>query len=142
MKQLIQSLILFIVALVLAGVAFPFGILFVLYRTLFHFTKSTPIGYLSYVGFSLAVAIDVVGNVICGPLFNFILLKKVNGSNIYFGNISHTVSLIIGLNYRMCQLSKIGMLLYKVIEKLDPGHFENCIKDYQDPTIRTYKYFY
>lgn len=142
MKQLIQSLILLIVALVLAGAAFPFGILFALYRTIFHFKKAEPIGYLSYVGFSLSVAIDVIGNVICGPLFNFILLKKVNGSNIYFGNISHTVSLIIGLNYRMRQLSKTGMLLYDVIEKLDKGHFENCITDYQDTTIRTYKYFY
>jgi len=140
MKQLIQSTVLFILATLLAALMFPVGVLFCLYRTLFHFKKSTPIGYLAYVEFSLAVAIDTVGNVVCGPLFNVLFIEP--WSEDYFGSIEHTVSLIIGYNKRKNRLKFLGEVLYAIIEKLDPGHFENCIKSFEDKELRTSKYFY
>ena len=140
MKQLLQSIVLFVLAVLLAILMFPIGILFCLYRTVFYFKKSTPIGYLAYVGFSLSVAIDTVGNVVCGPLFNILFIEPWSG--IYFGSIEHTVSLIIGYNKRKNYLTFWGEVLYAIIEKLDPGHFENCIKSFEDKELRTYKYFY
>jgi hypothetical protein len=142
-KKLIKlglSIILFIVALILASITIPLSILFVLYRTFLYYKRSTPIGYLTYVFYALSVAIDVIGNVIAGPLFNFILLKKE--SRIYFGNIYHTISLILDANFRKNHLNKKGLLLYNVIEFFDPGHFDGVKKSYEDTTLKTIKYFY
>jgi hypothetical protein len=140
MKKLLQSIVLFVTAVLLSALMFPVGILFCLYRTVFYFKKSTPVGYLAYVWFALAVAIDTIGNVVCGPLFNVLFIEP--WSKIYFGSIEHTVSLIIGYNKRNNHLKFWGKVLYVIIEKLDPGHFENCIRSFEDKELRTSKYFY
>lgn len=139
-KKLGSSILLFIVAAILSIICLPLGILFVIYRTIFHYRKSTPIGFITYVFFAFAAVFDFIGCVICGPLFNLWFIKKE--SNIYFGNIFHTISLIMAFNYRKGWLTKDAMLLYNIIEKIDPGHFETTIQNYEDTTLKTFKYFY
>lgn len=58
---------------------------------------------------AMATAIDKYGNVVCAPMFNDLLVRR--GSNNYFGNISQTISIVLGLNYLTGTLSPTGLFI-------------------------------
>ena len=68
-----------------------------------------------------AIAIDQYGNYSFRSIFNKVLIQE-NGYQ--FGNFSETVSEVLYVNFKMNKLSKRGLQLYKIIEKIDPKHFD------------------
>jgi len=67
----------------------------------------------------IALTIDILGNVVGGPLFNRVLLKTTAYP---FGSISDTISYVIAYNKHYGKLSKVGTLVGNILDFLDPGH--------------------
>ena len=69
-----------------------------------------------------AVAIDRFGNSQYRSLFNTWFVKE-NGYK--HGNINETISSVLGKNQRDDTLTKFGMLITKIIDRMDENH---CLK--------------
>ncbi len=66
----------------------------------------------------IAISIDILGNVIGGPLFNKILQR--NGY--LFGSTTETISYAVAVNKKNNTLTKAGILLGNILDTIDPGH--------------------
>ena len=64
----------------------------------------------------------LVGTVVCKDLFN-IALKNKGGYQ--FGKEGETLSSVLGKNQRNGTLTKVGLTLVFVLDKIDPNH---CLK--------------
>lgn len=71
-----------------------------------------------------AIAIDVTGNVSLGPLLNLIAIKK---DGYKFGNRKETISSALGKNKKMNTLTKFGLYLSNLLDRIDPNHVLNSI---------------
>ena len=140
MKKLVIGYLLLLVARILALILFPIGRLYVIYRTIFYYKKSTPIGYFAYSAMAKAYAIDCKANVICGPLFNAWFITKE--STDFFGNIDHSISLILGYNGRKGTLSTWGWNLYYLLNMIDTNHCEKVVDNYENRKFETTNYFH
>lgn len=81
---------------------------------------------------SIAIAIDIVGNVVLGPLFNVWFIKR---SGYKYGNPLDTISIATAVNYKRGTLIRPGQRFMFFIEFFDPGHTE---KSYKSWFKRTY----
>jgi hypothetical protein len=71
----------------------------------------------------IAISYDQLGNVLGGPLFNKLLRKK-RGKK--FGNPDETISHILGRNKATNGLTKLGKLIAKTLNKIEPNHVEKA----------------
>jgi len=109
----VQGFILFLVAVVMSFILLPFLFL----SSLFLCNVND---YL----FMIALSIDQLGNVIGGPLFNYILIKE----NIYeFGDPDDTISYVLGRNEAVGNLSLLGKLIVWCLNIIDPGHTQMAV---------------
>ena len=67
----------------------------------------------------IAVTKDRLGNVICAPLLNRLLITK---DGYKFGNGKETISSAIGKNFVKGTLTKHGMFWYNFLEKRQKNH--------------------
>jgi 8-oxo-dGTP diphosphatase len=118
--------ILLVVALVLASVLLPLGIVFTLVKALCTWNWRKIGGYLANAAGALALAIDHFGNTVCRDLFNSLFLKR---GGYGFGNIGETISSALGKNARRGTLTMTGWLLVWLLDVIDPGHVEKAIRD-------------
>jgi hypothetical protein len=72
----------------------------------------------------MAEAIDRFGNVLCAPLFNNILINKLGYK---FGKGKETISSVLGKNIQVNCLTKLGLFLSNVLNKLQKDHCINSI---------------
>lgn len=72
---------------------------------------------------SIALSINQAGNVAFQGLLNDALIKKGHD----FGNEDEAISEVLGWNERYFELTKIGKLLVKILDKIDPKHCENTL---------------
>ena len=77
----------------------------------------------------VAVVIDELGNVVCGPWFNKVLKSKA--AKYLFGFRHQTISLIVGYLKRVDGLTKLGNAIWWILEKIDEDHCEKAIKEYE-----------
>lgn len=140
LRKVAIGYVLLLIARVLSWVLFPIGRMYVLYRTIFYYKKSTPLGYLAYSSMAKAYAIDCKANVVCGPLFNVWFITS--DATIFFGNIDHSISLILGYNARMGTLSKSGWRLYYLLDLIDTNHCERVVENYEKRILETTNYFH
>ncbi len=120
-----KGLLLFIVALILAIVFLPLGILYALIVLWSRANFKTWIKRIGDYFFVLAIAIDQMGNVIMMELFNDIMITK-NGYQ--FGKEDETISSVLGKNQLKGTLKGSGKLLNRLLNKLDPNHSVNSIE--------------
>jgi hypothetical protein len=73
---------------------------------------------------SSAISLDRFGNREFRTLFNKVLILE-NGYQ--FGNITETISGVLGKNERDNTLTKAGKILVWILDKLDKGHAFNSI---------------
>ena len=114
-----KSLAMFVLALTLLVVLTPLALLF---RVITFSVRNDWF-------YRLTLSIDQFGNVLGDSLFNFWLLKdkgRVYSST--FGNEDETISSVIGKNFKINNLSKLGELLRKVLSYLDRNHSVNSIE--------------
>lgn len=79
--------------------------------------------------YDLAFSIDQLGNVLCAPVFNKILLKK-NPAKLY-GNPDETISHVTGVNKLNGTLTWLGRFLAWVLNNLDKNHVEKAANNPQ-----------
>jgi len=105
-----------IVATIVSIIIFPIGFVFAMFYS----------GRRKYF-YNIARAIDQLGNVVCGRLFNSTLIKYYS---IYkFGNEDETISSVIGKNKLANSLTFIGRLLYYFLELIDKNHSIKAIEN-------------
>ena len=73
-----------------------------------------------------AVAIDRFGNSQYRSLFNTWFVKE-NGYK--HGNINETISSVLGKNQRDETLTKFGMLITKILDRMDENHCKDSINE-------------
>jgi len=109
-----MGILLFIIGLILFIVLSILGVLYSILKILFVF--------FSKVLLLAAIGMNRTGNVVCAVLFNDILIKK--DSEHKFGDIKETISRVLGLNKRKGTLTKLGMTVANILNKLHKDHVE------------------
>lgn len=72
----------------------------------------------------IALSLDQLGNVLCQHLFNLTLIKR---GGYRFGNVDETISSVVGKNYIAGTLTKTGMVLASVLNRVDKNHVVKSI---------------
>lgn len=72
---------------------------------------------------SLALIIDVMGNVFGKYMMNRLLITKEGYS---FGSRFETISYVLGKNKKLNTLTKLGIFIGKILNKIDKNHLEKA----------------
>ena len=131
MKNLLHSLILLIVALALALVLLPLGLLWTLGEIWFRFfvpsgnsASKKGLWYLGGIFRSVAIWIDQIGNSVCRDLFNRCLIT----TDWYkFGKVQETISSVLGKNQEIWTLTCLGRAVVGVLDWIDRDHCRESI---------------
>lgn len=110
-----MGIILFITSLILGIPLMTIGFIYGILKALF--------GYCSSILILCAIGVDRLGNVVCGELFNDILITRNENSH-KFGNMNETVSRVLGLNKRTNTLTKFGRGIANILNWIHPNHVE------------------
>ncbi|WP_396179817.1 hypothetical protein [Flavobacterium sp.] len=114
--------ILAFVAVLMSAILFPFGLLTTLSINLWKRKWRYSFKRLDDQFLAIATSIDASGNVVCMDLFNLLLKQKTGYS---FGNRRETISSVLGKNQRDGTLTKLGVFVAYVLDKIDKNH---CLK--------------
>ena len=142
MRNLLHSLILLIVALALALVLLPLGLLWTIIEIVVRFLYFCLLGlgflkprwkngagtkglwYLSSIIRSVAIGIDQIGNSVCRDLFNRCLITS---SWYKFGKVQETISSVLGKNQETWTLTLVGRAVVGVLDWIDKDHCRESI---------------
>jgi len=125
MKRLLVNIALFFVAVFLLSTIGVFGLIYGLYYSIRHYTKTSFLKYWVDVIYSINVGIDQIGNVMLAPFLNrFCLIKKTSHK---FGKITETISYALAVNYFKGNLTKFGLSIVAVLEYIDENHMEKSL---------------
>ena len=130
MRNLIKSLVLFLIAGALSVVLLPLGILWTVGEILVRIFSSSQkksactksIWFLTATLHSLALWLDQIGNAVCRDMFNRLLIEK---DWYKFGKVQETISSVLGKNQMLDTLSLWGWILVSILELFEEDH---CIK--------------
>lgn len=106
-----RGLVLLILALMLSAVLLPIGFAYGIVTMIFNSIDR----YL----FRIAKSIDQHGNVVCSNLFNDTLIKK---GGYKFGDEDKTISHVIGKNKVDGTLTRLGLWLDRLLDRIDKDH--------------------
>ncbi len=126
MRQFITNLSLLLVALVLAILFFPIGVLVTILNAIREGSVSKIAGYLSKSLLSISLSLDTMGNTICRDLLNGWLRKQPGYE---FGNYTETISRVLGKNEQTGTLTDAGRGLANLLNFIDKGHTERAAND-------------
>ncbi len=134
MRSLLHSLILLLVALSLAVVLLPLGLLRTIGEIWFRFffpTGNSPskkgLWYLGGIFRSVAIWIDQIGNSVCRDLFNRCLITS---SWYKFGKVQETISSVLGKNQETWTLTCLWAIIVKLLDTLDKNHCKDSIQHF------------
>ena len=119
LKRFFIHFILFIVATLL-------GIFFGIVATLYSIFKGVKKRGIKNIFLTLALLIDINGNVVCEELFNDKLKTKEGYS---FGRSGETISSVLGKNQIDGTLTRTGNILANLLDWIDKDHCKNSIND-------------
>lgn len=120
LKKLLINANLFVIACVMFVVLGIPGFLYHLYTSL----KRNAILYdLNYLFRSIIIIIDILGNVVCGRIFNHTLIKP--NSIAKFGKYDETISSVLGKNQINNDLTILGTRVVNILDRIEPNH---CVK--------------
>ena len=131
MKKLLHSLALLLVALTLALVLLPLGLLWTIGEIWFRFfvpsgnsASKKGLWYLGGIFRSVAIWIDQIGNSVCRDLFNRCLITSAGYK---FGKVQETISSVLGKNQETWTLTLVGRAVVWVLDQLDKDHCRESI---------------
>ena len=133
MRNLLHSLILLLVALTLAVVLLPLGILRTIGEIWFRFFilsgKNSPskkgLWYLSSIIRTIAIGLDQIGNSVCRDMLNRLLITSGWYS---FGKVQETISSVLGKNQEAWSLTFFWAMIVKLLDTLDKNHCKDSIQ--------------
>lgn len=113
---------LLLIASILLIILAPISIVYRIIKTIItqRFTK----GYLNNIWLSMAIAIDKLGNAICVDLLEDWFIK--DDHRYPFGNISETISKVLGKNKEIDNLTTVGKWLVAILHWMDENHVEKA----------------
>ena len=131
MRSLLHSLILLLVALSLAVVLLPLGLLRTIGEIWFRFfvpsgnsASKKGLWYLGGIFRSVAIWIDQIGNSVCRDLFNRCLITSAGYK---FGKVQETISSVLGKNQETWTLTCLGRAVVGVLDWIDKDHCRESI---------------
>ena len=119
-----KNLGLLLVAIILALILFPIGIIFIFIVAVRRRKATKFFTYLSWSCRESALGIDRLGNVVCGDMLNAFFITH---GGYYFGKQGETISSALGKNQLRDTLTKAGLLLAGILDFIDPNHCINAI---------------
>lgn len=123
-----MGLILLIVAIILTVLLLVPSIIFAIFRTVGKFEFNSGRKKLNEYFLKMAICIDQLGNVMAAPLLNLTCLKKKGHR---FGETRETISLVLGYNSRLNNLTVFGESLGWLLNKIDNNHLEKAIEAHE-----------
>lgn len=75
----------------------------------------------------IAISLDQLGNVICGPAMNFLLITSASKHK--FGKPDETISSVLGKNQRDKTLNGAGGAIVRFLDLLDENHSLKSIEN-------------
>lgn len=125
MKRLLVNIILFLVAVLLLSTIGIYGLFYAIVWTARHFTKVSFLKYWTDLIYSINLGIDRIGNVLLSTfLNNFALIDKTQYP---FGDVKHTISHVLAVNYFAVNTSKFGTIIVLILEIIDKNHMEKSL---------------
>jgi hypothetical protein len=118
-----MGLLLAIVSFFLRLVIVPVGVVYGIARSFYHVHFGNGLKYADKKLLTIAKSIDKYGNVACEELFNDCLIR--NESPHRFGNISQTISGVLGINQSKGTLTRTGKAIAGILNFIDKDH---CLK--------------
>lgn len=113
-----KGLLLLLVAVILGVILLPLGFVISGWKRLLR-------GNLGRYFYWVAYTIDQSGNVVCMDLFNLTLIIRTSSNK--FGDPDETISSVLGKNQRDDKLTKLGELIVKILNWIDPNHTLNAV---------------
>ena len=126
--SLIKNFSLFIVATILAPILIPTGVITAFIFSIIRMDYSMLHKHLTRLFFYMAVSIDKVGNYACAVLFNLTLIIK-NEKAYRFGKEGQTISSALGHNVLSNNLSKLGILLNRLLNLFEKDHAIKAVNE-------------
>lgn len=124
MKKIIINILLFFISIFLLSTIGTLGLIYTLIYSVLNFKILNIINYWGDILYSINVGIDQIGNVLLGTFLNeFALIDK----GYDFGKVDQTISHVIAINYFNNNLTKFGLFIAYVLEKIDKGHLEDSL---------------
>lgn len=114
LKTLFINFSLMVLAIILSIFLLPIGWVYALV------TLKLKIDRLNFYILTIAISIDQLGNVMLGPLFNKLMIKKC--SKYLFGDEDDTISYVLGVNKLHGNLTFIGKSLAWLLDTIDENH--------------------
>lgn len=105
MKTITNILLIVLASILLMTV----GVFGVIYQMISNYKKK-------YYFMNIAVSLDQLGNVLCGALFDMVLIKKGTA----FGNVDDTISEVLAKEKG--NLTLLGSSIATLLDKIDRGH--------------------
>ena len=132
MRNLIKSLVLFLIAGALSVVLLPLGILWTVGEILVRIFSSSQkksafaksLWFLTATLHSLALGLDQIGNAVCRDMFNRCLITS---SWYKFGKVQETISSVLGKNQETWTLTLVGSAVVGILDWLDKDHCRESI---------------
>lgn len=122
-----MGILLFFVSLLLSSILVPVGMIFGFYKQVYKTKFRKAFKDIDNKFMSMAMSIDVFGNVACAELFNATLIKN---SKHLFGSHKQKISHVLGLNVRDgYTMTKTGEVVNNVLDLLDKDHSIESIED-------------
>ena len=136
LKYFFTKLLLLLVAIFLTFLLFPFAFLVAIIEGMVKNNVKNWLLKISNYFFNLALSIDQLGNVLCAPLFNLVLIKhkriwqfeSLLLVSYEFGNPDETISSVLGRNKLKNNLTYIGKTLAKILNLIEKDHVEKAIE--------------
>lgn len=115
-----RGLIHLIIAILLSVIFLPIGFFYSVGKKLFDAINSYT--------YSVAYNINRLSNVVCADLFNDTLIKKNYIKRFPFGSDGKSISYCIGKNLQLTSLSKVGIILNKILDFIEKEHTIKAIE--------------
>ena len=124
MKKLGINIILFFIALLLLCTVGVYGLFYTLISSIFKYNKISFIEYWTKLFYSINIGIDQLGNVTLAAFLNRYTIKTKEH---LFGNVKHTISYVLAVNYFNNNLKILGKILVWILNYIDKDHMKKSL---------------
>ncbi|WP_338871740.1 hypothetical protein WBJ53_26175 [Spirosoma sp. SC4-14] len=123
MKIALRNLAIFLGAALISAALYPIGFLTTLTKAVLtaNQKQQRPVVYVGESALSIALSLDLTGNVICKDLMNLIFIKPEGH---LFGDNRETISSVLGKNKATGTLRFLGRKLADLLNWIQPNHVE------------------
>lgn len=121
-----MGFLLFIISVILTILTVPLGALYTLIKFSFKLKFIALFKIINAYFYKIALSLDQLGNVSMQYILNDLLITK---EGYKFGDEDETISSVLGKNEKLDTLTKTGIFLNTILNRIDPDHSLNSIEE-------------